>query len=132
MRKYSPRQTANRYLKMEIRGNLKDKKHLAFVIHKIIDNLFVIGQVSQFWQKLGKPHIENLIQHLKKSDINIKILELTTHSESEESFLSSPSNLSFIVGFLLVSFLIVTSCALSFARRRFRSVPSSASRVFCR
>jgi hypothetical protein len=30
------------------------------------------------------------------------------------------------------SFLIVTSCALSFASRRFRSVSSSASFVFCR
>jgi len=31
-----------------------------------------------------------------------------------------------------VSFLIVTSCALLFARRRFRMVPSKASFVFCR
>ena len=40
--------------------------------------------------------------------------------------------LAAIVGFLRVSFLIVTSWALSLARRRLRSVPSSASLVFCR
>ena len=44
----------------------------------------------------------------------------------------SSTNLATIVGLPRVSLLIVTSCALSFARRRFRSVPSRASFVFCR
>ncbi|HAT1762252.1 TPA: integrase [Legionella pneumophila] len=70
MRKYSLRQTANRYLKMDNRGSFKDKKHRAFVIHKMIDDLFVIGQVPQSWQALEKHHIEQLVQHWLKRGIN--------------------------------------------------------------
>lgn len=70
MRKYSLRQTANRYLKMDNRGSFKDKKHRAFVIHKMIDDLFLIGQVPQSWKALEKHHIEQLVQHWKKNDIN--------------------------------------------------------------
>lgn len=70
MRKYSLRQTANRYLKMDHRGSFKDKKHRAFVIHKMIDDLFVIGQVPVSWQALEKRHIEQLIQHWQKRSIN--------------------------------------------------------------
>jgi hypothetical protein len=52
------------------------------------------------------------------------------HSVSEELFLSRSLNLDAIVGLLRISFLIVISCALSFAIRRLRSVPSKASLVF--
>lgn len=45
MRTQSLRQAANRYLKMEHGGSFKDKKHRAFVIHKLIDDLFTIGEV---------------------------------------------------------------------------------------
>jgi hypothetical protein len=44
----------------------------------------------------------------------------------------SALNFSDMVGLPRVSFLIVTSCALSFASRRLRSVPISASFVFCK
>ena len=54
------------------------------------------------------------------------------HSASKAPGFLSSANLAAIVGLPRVSFLIVTSCALSFARRRFRSVPSRASLVFCR
>ena len=70
MRKYSLRQTANRYLKMDNRGSFKDKKHRAFVIHKMIDDLFVIGLVPQSWQALEKHHIEQLVHHWRNRDIN--------------------------------------------------------------
>lgn len=70
MRKYSLRQTANRYLKMDHRGSFKDKQHRAFVIHKMIDDLFVIGQVPVSWQTLEKHHIEQLVQHWQKRGIN--------------------------------------------------------------
>ena len=42
------------------------------------------------------------------------------------------ANLAAIVGLPRVNFLMVTSCALSLARRKLRSVPSRASLVFCR
>ncbi len=70
MRKYSLRQTANRYLKMDHRGSFKDKQHRAFVIHKMIDDLFVIGHVPVSWQTLEKHHIEQLVQHWRKRSIN--------------------------------------------------------------
>lgn len=70
MRKYSLRQTANRYLKMDHRGSFKDKQHRAFVIHKMIDDLFVIGQVPVSWQAVEKHHIEQLVQHWRKRCIN--------------------------------------------------------------
>ncbi|MCC5792090.1 MAG: integrase [Legionellaceae bacterium] len=70
MRKYSLRQTANRYLKMDHRGSFKDKQHRAFVIHKMIDDLFVIGHVPTSWQTLEKHHLEQLVQHWQKRRIN--------------------------------------------------------------
>lgn len=66
MRKQSLRQTANRYLKMDNRGSFKDKKHRAFVIHKMIDDLFVVGDVPTSWRTLKSLHIQKLIQHWQK------------------------------------------------------------------
>ncbi|MBA2650360.1 MAG: hypothetical protein H0U75_12360, partial [Legionella sp.] len=64
MRKQSLRQTANRYLKMDNRGSFKDKKQSAFIIHKLIDDLFLIGNVHHAWHFLKKYHIEKLIEFL--------------------------------------------------------------------
>ncbi len=52
MRKYSLRQTANRYLKTDNRGSFKNKKHRTFVIHKMIDDLFIIGNVPSSWNAI--------------------------------------------------------------------------------
>ena len=48
----------------------------------------------------------------------------THHSTSSPSPFFSSSNFAAIVGFLRVSFLMVTSWALSLARRRLRCVTS--------
>lgn len=69
MRKQSLRQTASRYLQTDIRGSFKDKKHCAFVIHKMIDDLFIIGDVPQSWHVLKKYHIEKLIEFWQKNTI---------------------------------------------------------------
>ena len=69
MRKHSLRQTANRYLKMDNRGQFKDKKHRAFVIHKMIDDLFIIGSTPVAWNMLTTSHIQNLVQHWYKRKI---------------------------------------------------------------
>ena len=66
MRKYSLRQTANRYLKTDNRGNLKNKQHRAFVIHKMIDDLFIIGNVPSSWKMLKTAHIQQLVRHWQK------------------------------------------------------------------
>jgi hypothetical protein len=69
MRKQSLRQTANRYLQTDNRGSFKDKKHGAFVIHKMINDLFLIGNVPQSWHALKKHHIEQLIEFWQKNKI---------------------------------------------------------------
>ncbi len=66
MRKNALRQTANRYLKTDNRGNARHKKHRAFVIHKMINDLFVIGNVPLSWQSLKTLHIQQLVQHWQK------------------------------------------------------------------
>lgn len=69
MRKHSLRHTANRYLKMDNRGQFKDKQHRAFVIHKIIDDLFIIGDTPATWSMLTTAHIQNLVKHWLKRKI---------------------------------------------------------------
>jgi hypothetical protein len=69
MRKQSLRQTANRYLQTDNRGSFKDKKHGAFVIYKMIDDLFLIGDIPQSWHALKKHHIEKLIEFWQKNKI---------------------------------------------------------------
>ncbi|MEY9405466.1 putative XRE-type DNA-binding protein [Bradyrhizobium japonicum] len=54
------------------------------------------------------------------------------YSAASAGALFSSENFAAMVGLPRVSFLIVTSCALSFARRRLRSAPIKASLVFCR
>ena len=69
MRKYSLRQTANRYLKTDNRGNFRNKKHRSFVIHKVIDDLFIIGNIPSSWKALKANHIQQLVQHWQKQKI---------------------------------------------------------------
>lgn len=69
MRKYSLRQTANRYLKTDNRGSFRNKKHRAFVIHKVIDDLFVIGNVPASWKTLKIDHMQQLVQYWRKQKI---------------------------------------------------------------
>lgn len=69
MRQQSLRQTANRYLKMDNRGSFKNKKHRAFVIYKMIDDLSLIGAVPASWNALTSPHIKKLIQLWQKNKV---------------------------------------------------------------
>ncbi|KTC94711.1 phage integrase N-terminal domain-containing protein [Legionella erythra] len=69
MRKYSLRQAANRYLKTENRGSYRDKKHRAFVIHKMIDGLFIIDNIPSSFKTLNSTHIHQLISHWQKQKL---------------------------------------------------------------
>jgi len=69
MRKQSLRQAANRYLKTDNRGHIKDKKRRAFVILKMIDDLFAVGDVPLSWQHLKSSHVHELVQHWKKQKL---------------------------------------------------------------
>lgn len=69
MRKYSIRQTANQYLKLANQGSYKVRKQRAFVIRKMIDDLYTIGEVPSSWKGLQSHHIHHLVAHWKKSKI---------------------------------------------------------------
>jgi hypothetical protein len=69
MRQQSLRQTANRYIQTDNRGSFKDKKHRAFVIHKMINDLFVIGEVPSSWKVLTSAHIKKLIHLWQKNKV---------------------------------------------------------------
>lgn len=69
MRKYSLRQTANQYLKLGNQGSYKIKKQRAYVIRKMIDDLYSIGDVPSSWKNIQSHHIHQLVAHWKKSKI---------------------------------------------------------------
>lgn len=69
MRKQTLRHTANRYFKLDNRGSFKNKKQRAYVIHKMIDDLYIIGDVPSSWHALQPTHIQRLIVHWKKKKI---------------------------------------------------------------
>lgn len=69
MRKYSLRQTANQYLKLGNQGSYKVKKQRAYVIHKMIDDLYTLGDVPSSWKNIQAHHIHQLVDHWKKSKI---------------------------------------------------------------
>ncbi|WP_058452808.1 phage integrase N-terminal domain-containing protein [Legionella maceachernii] len=69
MRRYSLRQTANRYFQLDNRGSYQEKKKRAYVIHKMIDDLFRIGNVPTSWQAIKSEHIQMLVEHWKKDRV---------------------------------------------------------------
>src|SRR5476649_2485087 len=87
MRKQSLRQTANRYLKTDNRGSFKDKQHRAFVIHKMIDDLFIIGHVPTSWHALNALPIQKLVQHWQQ--LKIKPATIMRYMTTIRIFLSS-------------------------------------------
>ncbi|MDI1353245.1 MAG: phage integrase N-terminal domain-containing protein [bacterium] len=87
MRKQSLRQTANRYLQTDNRGSFKDKQHRAFVIHKLIDDLFIIGEVPPSWNGLKPQSIHKLIEHWQKH--KMKPATMMDHMTTIREFLTS-------------------------------------------
>ncbi|WP_199740781.1 phage integrase N-terminal domain-containing protein [Legionella septentrionalis] len=67
MRKYSLRQTASQYLKLGNQGSYKTKKQRAYVIRKMIDDLYTLGDVPSSWKNLQSHHIHQLVAHWKSS-----------------------------------------------------------------
>ena len=71
MRKQSLRQTANRFLNTDNRGCFKERKRRSYVIHKMIDDLFIVGDVPPKWQALQPVHIQKLVEHWQKKKLKI-------------------------------------------------------------
>lgn len=69
MRNQALRKTVIRYLSTDNRGHAKAKKHRAFVLHKVIDDLFLVDHLPAAWKHLKPVHIEKLVQHWKKQKL---------------------------------------------------------------
>ncbi|WP_115706031.1 integrase [Legionella sainthelensi] len=71
MRKKSLRQAANKYLITDNRGNFKEKKRRIYVIYKMIDDLFSIGNTPLQWQAIKLDHIKKLLIYWQKRKIKM-------------------------------------------------------------
>jgi len=69
MQKKSLRQTANHYIQNNRSGCLRDKKQRHYVIHKVIDDLFMLGNVPQAWEALKSEDFHKLVRHWQKRKI---------------------------------------------------------------
>ena len=70
MRKQALRQAANQLIRTDRRGKYQDRKHRAYVIHKMIHYLYVTQKVPPSWQALKTEHIHGLVSYWKKQRIN--------------------------------------------------------------
>ena len=69
MRKNQLRQSAKRYLNEDNRGSYRDKNHRHFVIQKVVDDLFKIGDVPPKWHALNKTHLEQLVSYWQRKRV---------------------------------------------------------------
>lgn len=87
MRKQSLRQTANRYFQTDNRGNSRDKKQRYYVIHKMIDDLFTIGEVPPNWYHLNIVQLQQLVNFWYKK--KIKPATMLRHMSIIRNFLEN-------------------------------------------
>lgn len=69
MRTSQLRKSANRYLKEDNRGSYRDKIYRRFVVQKVVDDLFAIGNVPPKWHVLNQEQITKLVAYWKKKEI---------------------------------------------------------------
>ena len=87
MRKHSLRQKANQYLETNNKGSHRDKKYRRFIIHQLIEDLFIIGDVPPNWHRLTTEHLQKLVKHWHKK--NIKSSTLMNHMTVIRQFLQN-------------------------------------------
>ena len=99
------------------------------------------GNCGSCWAFGSAEQIESDLMRQGGPKLHLSPLRMVNNSSCDEPcrthssgvfWLSSWSNFAFMVGFFRVSFLTEMSWALSLASRKFRSVPRSASFVFCK
>lgn len=69
MRKNTLRKTAHQYLKMNRTGSIRDKKQREHVIHKLINDLFIIKNVPSDWKALTLYHFQQLTKLWRKQKL---------------------------------------------------------------
>ncbi|MCH9763360.1 MAG: hypothetical protein K0U24_03900 [Gammaproteobacteria bacterium] len=69
MRKKSLRQTANHYIQNNRSGCLRDKKQRRYIIYKLIDDLFYLGDAPSTWEALPPEQFHKIVTLWKKRKI---------------------------------------------------------------
>lgn len=87
MQTKSLRQAATHYLQNNRTGSLPDKKQRRYVIHKLIDDLFYLGDVPATWDTLPPERIHKLVALWKKR--KIKLATIMNHMVIIREFLRS-------------------------------------------
>lgn len=87
MQKKSLRQTANHYIQNNRSGCLRDKKQRHYVIHKMIDDLFILGHAPQTWEALTNEDFHKLVRYWQKR--KIKPATMMKHMTIIRKFLMS-------------------------------------------
>ncbi|MDX2345883.1 MAG: phage integrase N-terminal domain-containing protein, partial [Legionella sp.] len=87
MRKKSLRQTANHYIQNNRSGCLRDKKQRRYIIYKLIDDLFYLGNTPSTWDALPHEHFHKLIALWQKK--KIKSSTIMNHMVIIRTFLMS-------------------------------------------
>ena len=79
MRMNTLRQFANNQLATDPTGSHRDKKHRLFVINKVINDLFKMGQCPPQWYGLNQAHIQALVRLWQKQHIKtVSIMKYMT------------------------------------------------------
>jgi hypothetical protein len=79
MRKNTLRQFANNQLATDSSGSYRDKKHRLFVIHKVMNDLFKMGQCPPHWYGLNREHLQALVRLWQKQNIKtVSIMKYMT------------------------------------------------------
>lgn len=70
MRKSELRRTADNHLDSNRRGPYRTRLHSRYVIHKMIDSLFAIGDVPPKWHALTQSQVQKLVIYWQQKNIN--------------------------------------------------------------
>ena len=79
MRKNTLRQFANNPLATDPSGSHRDRKHRSFVINKVMNDLFKMGQCPPHWHALNQGHVQALVRLWQKQNIKtVSIMKYMT------------------------------------------------------
>jgi len=87
MRKSQLRDHVDNYFQYHHTGSYRARKHSYFVLHKVIRDLFQIGNVPSKWHALTLTHIQQLVSHWKKE--NLKPSTLMRYMTALRGFLKN-------------------------------------------
>lgn len=69
MNKQSLRKTASLYLINENKGSPREKQYRRFVIHRMIDDLFILSKAPLNWSNLTSENLQQLVEYWHKKKV---------------------------------------------------------------